>query len=137
MRAPQGSSGLLRAAHRESLELGEGFIPRHEFGRREEEHLMTGGIIRAHQWHSAAFSGTQRHLVREELLYVGGHHQLHSAALSGTQRHLIRQELLHDGLRSQRLQIRLSSNVDDDHERMQLDGLLENLTCGEEGRAPR
>jgi hypothetical protein len=127
---------------------------------------MTGGIIRAHQWHSAAFSGTQRHLVRQELLYVGGHHQLHSAALSGTQwhsaapgssraplrwghhqlhsaalsgtqRHLVRQELLHDGLRSQRLQIRLSSNVDDDHERMQLDGLLENLTCGEEGRAPR
>jgi hypothetical protein len=98
---------------------------------------MTGGIIRAHQWHSAAFSGTQRHLVREELLYVGGHHQWHSAALSGIQRHLIRQELLHDGLRSQRLQIRLSSNVDDDHERMQLDGLLENLTCGEERRAPR
>ena len=42
IRAHQGSSGLIRAAHRESLELGEGFVPRHEFGRREEEHLMMG-----------------------------------------------------------------------------------------------
>ena len=58
----------------------------------------------------------------------GGHHSSSSVALSGTQRHLVRQELLHDGLRSQRLEICLRSNVDDDHKCMQLDGLLENLT---------
>jgi len=49
LRAPQGSSGLLRAAHRESLELGESFVTRHEFGRREEEHLMTEAIRGHHQ----------------------------------------------------------------------------------------